>query len=80
MKPGKGQEPVASGTFEISPSPFPSSFPGSSRGKEPIFQCRRRDEGSIPGWGRSPGGGHGKTPVLLPEEPHEQKSLAGYSP
>ena len=39
-----------------------------------------RDEGSIPGWGRSPGGGHGKTPVLLPEEPHEQKSLAGYSP
>jgi len=39
-----------------------------------------RDEGSIPGWGRSPGGGHGKTPVLSPEEPHEQKSLAGYSP
>ena len=29
-------------------------------GKEPACQCRtHRDEGSIPGLGRSPGGGHG---------------------
>ena len=29
-------------------------------GKEPACQCRRlRDQGSIPGSGRSPGGGHG---------------------
>ena len=44
--------------------------------------------GSIPGLGRSPGGG-GKipwrrawqpTPVFLPGESHGQRSLAGYSP
>ena len=35
-------------------------FPGGPSGKEPICQCRRyRDAGLIPGWGRSPGGGHG---------------------
>ena len=33
------------------------------------------DEGSIPGSGRSPGGGHGNP--LLPGESHEQRSLAG---
>ena len=48
-----------------------------------------RDVGSIPGWGRSPGGGHGiplqysfffSTPVFLTEESHGQRSLVGYSP
>ena len=34
-----------------------------------------RGEGSIPGTGRSPGGGNGNTPVFLPG-----KSLASYSP
>jgi len=37
----------------------------------------------IPGSGRSPGEGHDMEkaiPVLLPEESHGQKSLAGYSP
>ena len=35
-------------------------FPGGVNGKESICQCRRlRDEGLIPGSGRSPGGGHG---------------------
>ena len=34
---------------------------------------------SIPGSGRSPGGGHKPTPVFLPGESHGQKSLAGYS-
>ena len=40
-----------------------------------------RDAGSIPGWGRSPGGGHGN-PLQYPrlENPHRQRSLAGYSP
>ena len=33
-------------------------FPGGSDGKESI--CHAGEQGSIPGWGRSPGGGHGK--------------------
>ena len=32
-------------------------FPGGSAGKEPT--CNAGDQGSIPGLGRSPGGGHG---------------------
>ena len=36
------------------------------------------DLGSIPGLGRSPEGGH-DTPVFLPGESHEQRSLEGYS-
>ena len=40
-----------------------------------------RDEGSVPGFGRSPGGGHWQpTPVFLPGESHGQRSLAGCSP
>ena len=40
----------------------------------------RRDVGSIPEVGRSPGGGQGQpTPVVLPGESHGQRSLAGYS-
>ena len=40
-----------------------------------------RDEGSIPGSGRFPGGGHGN-PLQYSylENPHGQRSLAGYSP
>ena len=38
-----------------------------------------RDAVSIPGSGRSPGGGHGN-PLHWPGESHEQRSLAGYSP
>ena len=41
-----------------------------------------RDAGSIPGLGRSPGGGHGN-PLqysCLERESHGQRSLAGYSP
>ena len=39
------------------------------------------DLGSIPGLGRSPGGGHGN-PLQdsCLENPHGQRSLAGYSP
>ena len=40
-----------------------------------------RDVGSIPGSGRSPGGGPLQpTLVFLPGESHGQKSLEGYSP
>ena len=38
-----------------------------------------RDVGSIPGSGRSPGGGQ-STSVFLPGESHGQRNLAGYSP
>ena len=40
-----------------------------------------RDLGSIPGLGRSPGGGHG-TPLQCSclENPHGQRSLLAYSP
>ena len=40
-----------------------------------------RDTGSVPGLGRSPAGGHGN-PLQYSyiENPHGQRSLAGYSP
>ena len=39
------------------------------------------DAGLIPGSGRSPGGGHGNPPQYsYLENPHGQRSLAGYSP
>ena len=39
-----------------------------------------RDVGSIPGWGRFPGGGWQPTPIFLPGESHGQRSLVGHSP
>ena len=40
-----------------------------------------RDMGSIPGSGRSPGGGHDNLlQYSCLENPHEQGSLEGYSP
>ena len=50
--------------------------------KNPPANARgTRDWTSIPGWGRAPGGRHGKpTPVFLPRESHGQKSLVGYGP
>ena len=38
------------------------------------------DASLIPALGRSPGGGVATTPVFLPGESHEQRSLVGYSP
>ena len=50
-----------------------------SAGKESA--CNAGDLGSIPELGRSPGGGHGKPPQYsCLENPHGQRSLAGYSP
>ena len=58
------------------------SFSGGASGKEPACQCKRRNRqgfdprvGKIP-WRRS----WQPTPVLLPGEPHGQRSLAGDSP
>ena len=53
-------------------------FPGGSDGKE--FTCNA-DLDSIPVLGRSPGGEHGN-PLQYSclENPHGQRSLAGYSP
>ena len=50
-------------------------FPGISTGKESA--CKAGDLSSIPGLGRSPGGGHGN-PLQYPcmESPHGQRSLA----
>ena len=54
-------------------------FPGGSNGKESA--CSVGDLGSIPGLGRSPGRGHGKPlQCACLENPHRQRSLAGYSP
>ena len=39
-----------------------------------------RDVGSIPGWGRSLGGGHGNPLQYLVGESHGQRSLEGYRP
>ena len=54
-------------------------LPGVSDGKESA--CNVGDLGSTPGLGRSPGGGHGN-PLKYSclENPHGQRSLAGYSP
>ena len=54
-------------------------FPGGSDGKESASNAG--DLGSIPGLGRSPGGGHGN-PLQYSclENPHGQRSLADYRP
>ena len=51
---------------------------GGSAGKESAFNAG--DLGSIPGLGRSPGGGHGNSlQCSCLENPHGQRSLVGYS-
>ena len=54
-------------------------FPRGSDSKESV--CNVGDLGSIPGLGRFPGGEHGN-PLHYSclENPHGQRSLAGYSP
>ena len=55
------------------------AFPGGSESEEPT--CNAGNLGSIPGLGRSPGGGHGN-PLQYSclENPQEHSSLASYSP
>ena len=54
-------------------------FPGGSDAKEST--CNTGNLGSIPELGKSLGGGHGY-PIQYSclENPHGQRSLAGYSP
>ena len=54
-------------------------FSGGADGKESA--CNTGDLGSVPGLGRSPGGGHGD-PLQYSclENPHGQRSLVGCSP
>ena len=55
------------------------SFPGVSDSKESV--CNVGDLGSVFGLGRYPGGGHANPPQYsCLENPHGQRSLAGYSP
>ena len=55
------------------------NFPGGSDGKE--FACNAGDLGLISELGRSPGGGQGNPlQYYCLENPHEQRSLVGYSP
>ena len=58
---------------------YNQGFPGGSDSKESA--CNAGDLGSIPGLGRSPGEGNGN-PLQYSclENPHGQRSLAGYSP
>ena len=58
---------------------FHTGLPRLLSGKESACQCRRYRV--IPGWGRPAGGGHG-SPLQSSclENPHVQRSLAGYSP
>ena len=62
----------------LSSSTQTKGFPGSSDSKESTHNTG--DLGLIPGLGRSLGGGHGN-PLQYSclENPHEQRSLAGYS-
>ena len=54
-------------------------FPGGSDGKESA--CNAGGLDLIPGLGRSLGGGHGnRLQDSYLENPHGQRSLAGYSP
>ena len=54
-------------------------FRGSLAGKGAA--CNAGDPHSIPGLGRSPGGGHGNSlQYSCLENPHGQRSLMGYSP
>ena len=61
------------------PTPVFLDFPGGSDDKE--SSCNMVDLGSIPGLERSTGGEHGNTlQYSCLENPHGQRSLAGYSP
>ena len=54
-------------------------FPGGSEVK--ASACNAGDLGSIRGWGKIPWRRKWQsTPVFLPGESHERRSLVGYSP
>ena len=72
--PGSGRSPGEGVTY-----PVFMDFPGGSDSKEST--CNVGDLGLIHGSGRSSGGGHGNLlQCSCLENPHGQRSLAGYSP
>ena len=63
------------------PAPDARGSPGGARGEEPACRARDvRDAGSIPGSGRSPGGGHGNPLECSCWRIPWTRSLVGYSP
>ena len=74
-----GGQSIGASSMPLTPTPVFLGFPGGSYSKESA--CNAGDLGLIPGLGRSPGGGHGN-PLQYSclENPHRQRSLAGYSP
>ena len=77
LDPGYHNQKASGARFERGYVLF--CFPGASDGKE--SPCNEGDLGSIPGLGKSPGGGH-RNPLQYSflENPHGQRSLGGYSP
>ena len=75
--PNSGIEPES----PVSPTSAGRFFTTEPPGKPPDIYRAVGDLGSIPGLGRFPGGGHGN-PLQYSclENPHEQRSLVGYSP
>jgi len=70
---------INKGELIYQPITLKKGFPGGSDGKEST--CNVGDLGSIPGLGRSPGGGHGNPlQYSCPENPHGERSLVVYSP
>ena len=64
--------------FKLGVGKTPKGFPGGSASKE--FACSAGDANSIPGSGRSPGGGNGyPLQYSCLENSHGQRSLAGYN-
>ena len=56
-------------------------FPVSTSGKQPSCQCKRQKRCSFDPWiWKIPWRAWQPTPVFLPGESHEQRSLAGYCP
>ena len=67
------------GERDMLPTPVFLGFSGGSDNKE--SNCNVGELGLIPGLRRSPGGGHGNSlQYSCLENPHGQRSLAGYSP
>ena len=65
--------------FECKLSLFPGLPECLSDEESPASAGGAGDKGSVPGWGRSPGGGNDGTPVFLPGKPHGQRSPADFS-
>ena len=53
-------------------------FPGGAAVKDPAANAGNTEDASIPGWGRSPGGGNGNPlQYYCLENPHRQRSIHG---